>query len=990
MNYELSTLLLLGSSYLVLLFGIAFITDKGWVPQRLVRHPVVYVFSLGVFASVWAYYTSVGNALRDGYGYLAHSIGISLAFLFSPLLLKPVLELTRTYQLSSLADLMAFRYRSPWAGTITTLVILVGVIPLIALQIRAVADTADIISAESAQVPVAIGFCVLITLFSILFGTSRRAGRTRHDGLVMAIAFESLVKLLAFLAVGAFAVYGAFGGFGELNNWLNEEPELLTILRETDYFSSFHVMALLFFTASVAMPHMFYVTFNEANGQRSLSFASWALPLYFLLISLPVLPILWAGLQAESLVQVEYLPVAIGTAYDAPLMTLVGYVGGLSAASGLIIVITLALSNMCLNHIILPIYQPSAKQDIYRWLLWHRRVLITALIWAGFLFHYLPDTTISIQVIGTVAFTASLQFLPGIVAILYWPQGNKTGFITGLSASFVIWFLFLMLPLFLEMDATPLSLVAINWREISAIALIINTILFVVVSLNSTTSDAEKSSADICALDTIQRRKRSGLVAKSAGEFIRSLSKPLGKRTASREVNQALQDLNLSMDDRRPYSMRLLRGRLEANLSGLLGPSIARELIDGYLPYSIVSEHGSSDLNVIENRIESYRSNLSGMAADLDSLRRYHRQILLDLPLGVCSLTNDNEVVMWNHSLEEFTSINSADVVGSQLVDMDEPWQTLLRNFLDEDANHSFKQNFQLEGQEKSVNLHKAIIEESGEHDTSHEGIIILIEDITETEILEAGLTHSERLASIGRLAAGVAHEIGNPITGIACLAQTIRDEYDSGELNSLAEQIIEQTDRTSKILQSLVNFAHAGTNKTHYEKEIVSIKDCMDEANTLISLGKKHKDIVYEISCDANAKIIGDSQRLLQVLVNLINNARDASQANSKISLMCTIEGNFVHIAITDEGFGIPAAIRDRIFDPFFTTKEAGEGTGLGLSLVFSIVEDLNGDIDIISPIDAEKGTGTRVVIRFPKYSGEALVTNEELEQDAKLQQSV
>jgi len=761
-------------------------------------------------------------------------------------------------------------------------------------------------------------------------------------------------------------------------------------LRETDYFSSFHVMALLFFTASVAMPHMFYVTFNEANGQRSLSFASWALPLYFLLISLPVLPILWAGLQAESLVQVEYLPVAIGTAYDAPLMTLVGYVGGLSAASGLIIVITLALSNMCLNHIILPIYQPSAKQDIYRWLLWHRRVLITALIWAGFLFHYLPDTTISIQVIGTVAFTASLQFLPGIVAILYWPQGNKTGFITGLSASFVIWFLFLMLPLFLEMDATPLSLVAINWREISAIALIINTILFVVVSLNSTTSDAEKSSADICALDTIQRRKRSGLIAKSAGEFIRSLSKPLGKRTASREVNQALQDLNLSMDDRRPYSMRLLRGRLEANLSGLLGPSIARELIDGYLPYSIVSEHGSSDLNVIENRIESYRSNLSGMAADLDSLRRYHRQILLDLPLGVCSLTNDNEVVMWNHSLEEFTSINSADVVGSQLVDMDEPWQTLLRNFLDEDANHSFKQNFQLEGQEKSVNLHKAIIEESGEYDTSHEGIIILIEDITETEILEAGLTHSERLASIGRLAAGVAHEIGNPITGIACLAQTIRDEYDSGELNSLAEQIIEQTDRTSKILQSLVNFAHAGTNKTHYEKEIVSIKDCMDEANTLISLGKKHKDIVYEISCDANAKIIGDSQRLLQVLVNLINNARDASQANSKISLMCTIEGNFVHIAITDEGFGIPAAIRDRIFDPFFTTKEAGEGTGLGLSLVFSIVEDLNGDIDIISPIDAEKGTGTRVVIRFPKYSGEALVTNEELEQDAKLQQSV
>lgn len=978
MNYELSTLFLLGSGYLGLLFGVAYITDKGWIPQRFVRHPVVYVFSLGVFASVWAYYTSIGNALRDGYGFLAHSIGISLAFLFSPLLLKPLLELTRTYQLSSLADLMAFRYRSPWAGTLSTIVILVGVIPLIALQIRAVSDTANIISAEVARGYIAFGFCILITLFAIFFGTSRRAGRTRHDGLVMAIAFESLVKLLAFLAVGVFAVYGAFGGFLQLNTWLSEQPELLQVLKQTDYFSSFHVMALLFFAASVAMPHMFYIMFNESNGQRSLSFASWALPLYFLLISLPVLPILWAGLRAETLVQVEYLPIAIGAAYDVPLITLVGYIGGLSAASGLIIVITLALSNMCLNHIILPIYQPSAKHDIYRWLLWHRRVLITALIWAGFLFHYLPDARISIQVIGTVAFTASLQFLPGIVAILYWPQGNKTGFIAGLSVSFIIWFLFLMLPLFLEIDVAPLSLVSINWREVSAIALIVNTGLFVIVSLNSRASDEEKSSADICALDTIQRRKRSSLVAKSPGEFISSLSKPLGDKTATREVNQALRDTNLSMDDHRPYSMRLLRGRLEANLSGLLGPSIARELIDSHLPYSAVLEHGSSDLNVIENRIESYRSNLSGMAADLDSLRRYHRQILLDLPLGVCSLTYDNEIVMWNHSLEEFTGISSSDVIGSQLIDIDEPWLSLLTNFLSADTTHSFKSNFQLDGHKKTANLHKALIEESSEHNTSHEGIIILIEDITETEILEAGLTHSERLASIGRLAAGVAHEIGNPITGIACLAQTIRDEYDGSELNNLAEQIIEQTDRTSKILQSLVNFAHAGNTKTYYEKEVVLLKDCIEEANTLISLDKKHKDIIYEINCDPNARIFGDSQRILQILVNLINNARDASPPNSKISLSAMIKGDYVRLEIRDEGIGVPVSIKDRIFDPFFTTKEPGEGTGLGLSLVFSIVEDLDGDIDILSPIDREKGTGTLVVIHFPKYVDEAIDSSE------------
>lgn len=987
MNFELTTLFALGSGYLVLLFAIAYITDRGFIPQRFVRNPIIYVLSLGVFASVWAYYTSIGNALTDGYGYLAPSIGISLAFLLSPLLLKPLLELTKTYQLSSLADIMAFRYRSPWAGTLCTLVTLVGVIPLVALQIRAVADTANLLSADESRGAVAVGFCILITLFAILFGTSKRAGRTRHDGLVMAIAFESLVKLLAFLGVGLFAVYGAFGGFPEIDSWLQSETELLTALKETDYFSGFHVLALLFFAAAIAMPHMFYVTFNECDDETSLSFASWGLPLYFLLISLPVLPILWAGLQSGVTAQVEYFPVLIGAAYDAPAISLLGYLGGLSAASGLLIVITLALSNMCLNHLILPLYQPSANRDIYRWLLWHRRVLITALIWAGFLFHYLHDTTVGIEIIGTVAFTACLQFLPGIVAVLYWPQANKKGFLAGLTVGVLIWFLFLLLPLLVE--ASPIFGVSIDWRETAALSLIINSLLFVIVSLNGTSTDEERSSADICTLDTIKRRKRSGLVAKSPAEFVRSLSKPLGEAAAKREVEQALQDLKIDFNDRRPSSLRSLRGRLEANLSGLLGPSIAREIIDGYLPYSIVSEHGTSDLNVIESRIESYRSNLSGMAADLDNLRRYHRQILLDLPLGVCSLSNDNEIIMWNHALEDFTGIDSAAIVGSQVLEIEEPWLSLLSNFLEEDTNHSYKQTFDLKGQQMSVNLHKAYIEKGAGPDSDHEGVIILIEDVTETEMLEAGLTHSERLASIGRLAAGVAHEIGNPITGIACLAQTIRDEFGDSEVNSLAQQIIEQTDRTSKILQSLVNFAHAGSSKSTTVQEVVDIRMCMEEALTLVSLDKKSKEIRITIDCPENLCILGDSQRVLQVLINLLNNARDASQTGSHITMKAVAKGEMAEISVIDEGFGISEAIQDRVFDPFFTTKEAGEGTGLGLSLVFSIVEDLKGDVDIISPVDRTRGTGTCVRLKIPLYHEDSGAEIEQHELNTDLQES-
>lgn len=980
MSHELGALLVavLGCGYLSLLFGIAYLTERGWIPRRLVRHPLVYVLSLGVFAGVWAYYAVVQSAWRDGYGYLAGALGISLAFLFSPLLLRPLLNLTRNYQLGSLADLIAFRYRSTWAGTVSTLVILMGVTPLIALQVRAVADTASFLSPAVRPATVALVFCVIITLFALLFGTSRHSGRSRHDGLVMAIAFESLVKLLAFLVLGLFAVFGVFGGPTGLEEWLQQRPHLIDSLRGGGA-GTFHLTALMFFTAAVAMPHLFYVTFTENRGGRGLAAASWGLPLYFLLLSLPVLPVLWAGLRAGGGAPVEYLPIALGLAYEAPALSMLAYLGGLSAASGLIIVITLALSNMCINHIVLPVHQPTGNPDIYRWLQHWRRVLITVLIWTGFLFYYLQDGRIGIEVMGTLAFTATLQFLPGIAAALYWPQGNKKGFMAGLGSGFSIWLTFLILPVFAG-AAVP-TLVSINWHDLALLSLLANIAVFAAVSRLSRTNDEERSAADACVAGTINRRRLSGLVAKSPEEFIESLSRPLGGKTAAQEVGRALTDLKINMEDRRPYAMRLLRARLEANLSGLFGPAMARRLVDGYLPFSHAAEHGSWDPTIIENRLEAYRRNLSGMAADLDNLRRYHRQILLDLPLGVCSLTVEGEILMWNRAMADLTGITADHAIGLQLSGLPKTWRQLLSGFMAAPGDNAFKHRIETDGRWLTVNLHKARIAGSAGRDSELkdlglEGMIILLEDITETALLEAGLAHSERLASIGRLAAGVAHEIGNPVTGIACLAQTIRDEYREPGLNTLARQIIEETERTSKILQTLMHFAHIGRQETQPGPQRVDIAACMEEARTLATLDKKARAVDIRIRCQPRLCIRGDSQRLVQVILNLITNARDASPEGAEILLQGEVEGEAteagrVTLSVTDPGVGVPAAIRDRVFDPFFTTKEPGAGTGLGLSLAFSIVEDMGGDIDIISPVD--KTRGTQVLVQFPRCDCDA-----------------
>ena len=976
MNFELATLALLSCGYLLLLFGIAWATDRRWIPERLVQHPLVYTLSLGVFAGVWAYYTSVGIAMRQGYGYLAGHLGISLAFLFAPLLLRPLLAISRTYQLGSLADLIAFRYHSRPAGTLVTLLTLVAAAPLIALQIRAVAATALILSPQAPPLGVAVVFCLVITLFALMFGTSRQAGKNHNNGLVMAIAFESLVKLAALLAVGAFAVWAGFGGLEAMEQWLRARPELTGPGDARGSAASLHVLALLFFAAAVAMPHMFHATFNPNRSAGSLRFASWCLPLYFLLISLPVLPILWAGLASGRDVPVEYFPVVIGHAWDAPLLSLLAYLGGLSAASGLIIVISLALANMALNYLLLPLRQPRAGDDIHDWVLRRRRVLIAVVIWAGFVVQLVPDTRFSLEYLSILALTAVVQFLPATLSILYWRRGSARGFFAGLAGGVAIWAWHIGLPGFLE--SGPLTLESVPWSEAVALSLLVNTALFGLVSLLGKTSDAENHAAVICSVDSVKRGARGGLVAKSPAEFIAALGGPLGAEVADREVRRALGDAGFGIDERRPFALRLLRLTLQGNLSGLMGPSMAQELLDSHLPYRHPApDQRRADVPGTEHRIDNFTSKLTGLAAELDSLRRYHREILRQLPLGVCSINTDRQIVMWNRAMVELTGIETSEAIGLPMAELAPPWRGLLGDFIAGQAGHAPKTRFELGGKWRTVNLHQAAVDESLEAGAPQEGTIVLIEDITETADLEAGLAHSARLASIGQLAAGVAHEIGNPVTGIACLAQTIRDEYPDGELRELAKQIIEQTDRTSRILQSLMNFAHFGERGAGGEFEAVNAYECMEQAATLISLDKQAAEVDIVLEGDRDAVIHGDSQRLLQALVNLLSNARDASGPGNLVRLRCRRDGNGVELTVEDQGGGIPAAIREHIFEPFFTTKEPGAGTGLGLSLVYGTVEDFKGDIAIISPIDREQGRGTRVVLRFPAAPGSSAEFN-------------
>ena len=975
MVYSVSELIAIAGGYLLFLFLVAWITERGWLPARLVRHPAVYVFSLGVYASAWAVYGAVGYAYQFGYNFLSYFLGISGVFLLAPILLAPILRLTATYQLSSLADLFAFRYRSRLAGALTTIIMLIGVLPLLALQLKAVGESIQILTGTDDPRSLAGGFCIMMVIFAILFGARHATAREKHEGLVVAIATESLIKLLAFGAVALLGLYGVFDGPGDLGEWLDEHPEMLARLYYPLQDGTWHSMIMAFFVSAVVLPHMFYMAFTENLNPRALITASWALPLMFLVMALCVPVILWAAAASNAPTPPDYYALGIGMVTGGHGAVL-GYIAGLAGASGMLIVATLALSGMCLNHLILPASPLHQGQNLYRNLLWTRRTLIGAILALAYLFYRFTGANHTLVELGVLSFVATLQFVPGLIGALFWPTGNRNGLFAGLIVGFLLWLLLLVLPItypslqipeLMELAGMRYQNGASQWHHVAIASVSANGLLFAIISIVTPMTPAEKNAAEACAVDSLRRPYRWELEAKSVDEFIDALTMPLGPITATREVEMALRDLRLPRTETRPYALRRLRDQLETNLSGLLGPSVSHQLMDDHLPYLPKEEQTTSeDIQFIESRLEQYRDRLSGLAAELDGLRRFHRQTLLELPMGVVSLGADDEIIGWNQAMEALTGITSADTIGSRLADLDNPWGEFLTRF-SRDANaHQPQQSLEVAGQTRWLSLHKSLVMGVGTAEQAG-GQVLVIEDITELRHMEAHLAHNERLASIGRLAAGVAHEIGNPVTAIACLAQNLDGDSDVREQMESSQQILEQTRRITRIVESLVTFSHSGSVR-QAEPMPVSIRDTVDEAISLLLLDPDHRQQRFENGCPSDSWVQGDPQRLLQVFINLLGNAADACQPSQPITIRCQVHDTYLETLVEDQGHGIPADVRDALFEPFVTSKSPGRGTGLGLALVYSIIEEHFGSINVESPITEEGGT--RFIIRLPIHT--------------------
>ena len=985
MNVEVWHLFLISVLYLGVLFIIANAAEKKWLPESLVNHPIVYTLSIGVYATSWSFYGSVGLAEREGYTFLAVYLGATIAFLASPILLRPILSLIKEYQLSSLADLMAFRYHSPAAGIFVTLFMLIGALPYMALQIQAVTDSIQVLTDETDSGGLALGFCLTISLFAILFGARHVTPREKHEGLVVAIAFESLIKLIALLSVGLFAVFGIFNGIDGFDSWLENNPQASEALMRPIHDGPWAMMLLLSFSAAFLLPRQFHMIFVENIKSSNLSFASWAFPLFLLLLNISIPPILWVGQTLDLGYGPDLYVLGVSMLSQSNLLPVFVFIGGVSAASAMIIVTTTALASMCLNHLVLPLRIPRQKSpsvDLYRMLLWSKRILIALIILAGYAFYLFLKTHQELTDLGLIAFVAVAQFLPGIFGLLYWRKASRSGFILGLAGGSSLWVLTLILPLFakagwIENHFLNFIMLPMSSTDSAFWTLILNSVLFVLGSILWPQSVQESKAANACCSNQTAYIPAIPF-ASSIPQFESGLAEIIGKDMAHKEIRLAMTDLGFKdqYDDKNMdrHDFAKLRLQLRHNLSGLMGPVLAGMVVEEQLEVDTTAKVAIADtIQFVEKSLKGSRLELKEMASELDSLRRFHRQVLHDLPLAVVTVSMEFQILSWNKAMEKLAGIPKKDVFGQGLNQLSAPWSSLLMEFIKGDAAFIRSCKVRLNDELTILNLFKSEVtpqdtgrkpEDSPSDDDNH-GYVILIEDHSEIHKLESELEHSERLASIGLLATGVAHEIGNPVTGIACLAQDAQDMPDDKELQQeCASDILKLTERISSIVHSLVSYSHVGA-ELDLSPEKVALRKTVSEAIRLVSLSHKGKQISFKNDCGKKHMVMGNNQKLLQVIVIILSNACDASNENAQVDISTIKLHDEMILRIKDYGHGIDEKIINKIFDPFFTTKAVGEGTGLGLSLAYNIVKENGGRIEVCN----DKGQGAEFLVFLPRF---------------------
>jgi PAS domain S-box len=968
--------ILIAIIYIAILYSIAYRGERK--PPNQVK-PYRYALAQGIHCTTWAFYGTITQSAYYGWSVAPTYVGAMLVFLFAHRIQMRLLHVCKQQNLTSIADVISHRYgKSPSLAVTVALIALIGIVPYIALQLRAVTGSfAAVTGLAEKPLPwfgdVAALVALAMMMFAILFGTRRMSLAEQHSGLMDAVAFESIVKLLAFMGVGAFVSYGMFDGVADVFIQASQTSEISTILTGRAQGAFVYVTHILLGAISMfCLPRQFHVSYIENTDPEELRTARWAFPLYLFAINLFILPIALAGLLlVPEASQTDTFMITLLLKAEQPTITAVAFIGGLASATSMVIIATLALSIMMSNDVVMPFWLKATKRKLRnvsftsQRILAIRRTTIALIIILAFGFHKLTEANLPLVNAGLLSLALLAQLAPALLGGIIWQRGNYAGASIGIAAGTALWLWLLFLPsvqLNRGLSDTELSFGVL-------VSLGVNLVLYIVSSYAFKSSTTEQQQR---RLFTDPTGGHAELYQHQPITWGR-LRQLLARFFDSVELERLSERLNhgLTIDNADDLVPGSLLARIERELSAVIGSAASRILLD------TVTQQPSVPIAQVVT-----------WATEASQLYRFNRELLQasveNIPQGISVIDQDLRLVAWNHRyVEVFEYPPGFLQAGMPVADLlrYNAQRGLINTDSQSDLNDEVEKRLNYLRQGSAYRYQR----QQGQHVIELQGapmpgggFVTTYTDITElveaqralekanleleqrvadrtVQLVEAKQAEERAHQSKSRFFAAVSHDLMQPFNAATLFCDMLTQRLD-GDTAKLSRQIQQSLQNAEELLTMLLEMTRLEAGNLPVNKQQIALHDVIQPLvdSQRIIAAEKNLQIRYVAT---SAQLFTDRKMISRIVQNLLSNAVRYTDSG-KVMMGLKRYGDTVQLKIYDTGRGIPADQRDKIFREFHQVSQTGDNPGLGLGL--AIVERMCRLLGVPLSLESTVGKGT------------------------------
>lgn len=1003
--------------YLLLLFAIASYGDRQTATKRSEGRgrPLIYALSLAVYCTSWTYFGGVGLAAERGYEFLAIYIGPILMFTVGMPLIRRIVELAKAERLTSIADFVGARYgKNPTIAGVVALIAVIGTIPYIALQLKAVSSSVTIMVPDGAleglgplfPSDVSLVLALLLAGFAIIFGTRHTDATEHQDGLILAVAAESVVKLVAFTAVGLFVTFFLFSGPVSLIEQARQSDRVMAALTYETAPARWFVLTMLSAFAIVILPRQFHVTVVENRTERELRTARYLFPLYLIAINLFVIPIAIAGLLVfGDTGGGDQFVLQLPLAHDVGWLSIATFIGGFSAATAMVIVASVAVAIMISNDLVMPILlrrniirRDSDWSDFTGTILKIRRTAIFIILLLGYAYYRAASVNAGLASIGLLSFASIAQIAPALFGGLIWKRANARGAVAGLCGGMLVWAYFLFLPSLGGPENTAIASATLSFlvpfTDIFSgpqldplvngvvLSLLVNTSLFVVGSLSRPSRSLERIQAGVFIPQRSKARpvQDDWQTSITVEQLQQATTKYLGAQRAERSFHTFETTRGRTLEPSAPADMELVRYS-EQLLGSTIGSASARLVLS--LLFQKDDDRSSDTARLLDEASEALHYN-----------RDLLQSALAQMNQGITVFDRSNRLSVWNRRFRSLLDLpESIGQVGVPLEDV----ITILAERGDIESGQVQKtiDNFLTMDESWTLTLAKSQrIIEIRSNPMPDNAVVTTYADITDrvasakalsrvNETLEQRVAArtaelvrvNEELAKARAIAedanlgktrflAAAGHDILQPLNAARLYSSSLVERLGESENRGLVSNIDSSLESVESILGAVLDISRLDTGAMKPQVASFPLNDVLRRIETdflpVAADGKVQLKVL-----PTSVIVRSDPNLLRRLIQNLVSNAIKYSH-HGRVLVGVRHRGDKVAVQVVDTGIGIPSGSLKSVFNEF-TRLDEGTRTAAGLGLGLSIVDRISQVLDHPVHLSSIAGKGSDFRVEIP-----------------------